>query len=117
VHALYANFVFCEVLFSAACRMAENCIKNQYHISRPLYVTVQPVLLIQESIDRLEQLSDFLSGEVHSTAGVRASLLPEQRISKETLLTISVLLPKLHQIRSAHAQSVSAGRQCPYCED
>jgi hypothetical protein len=38
-----------------------------------------------------------------------ASLPPEKRISKETLLTISVLLPKLHEVRDTHTQGIPLG--------
>ena len=80
-------------------------------------MTTHPLMLIQESIDRLEQLSDFLASEVHPTRDVPAPLPREKRISKETLLTISVLLPKLHEVRNAHTHAVSAARYCPHCED
>jgi hypothetical protein len=80
-------------------------------------MTSNPLLLIRESIERLEQLSDFLASEVRANPTMSASLPPEKRISKETLLTISVLLPKLHEVRDAHTQAISAGRYCRHCED
>lgn len=76
-----------------------------------------PLVLIQESIDRLEKLSLFLASEIHSDPRVSTSFPGEDRISKETLLTISVLLPKLHEVRKTHSRAISAGRYCRHCED
>jgi len=96
----------------------ENCIKNQYPIRGTFSVTTtHPLLLLQESIDWLEKLSIFLASEVHSDPGVSAALPRKERVSKETLLTIRVLLPKLHEVRNAHTQAISAGRYCQSCED
>jgi hypothetical protein len=80
-------------------------------------MSTHPLLLIQESIERLEQLSDFLAGEVRSNPAMPEPLPPETLINKETLLTISVLLPKLHEVRHVHAQAISAARYCQHCED
>jgi hypothetical protein len=80
-------------------------------------MTSHPFTLIQESIERLEQLADFLAGEVRPDSALSMPLPPEKLISKETLLTISVLLPRLHQVRNTHAQAISATRYFQNCED
>jgi hypothetical protein len=72
--------------------------------------------LLQDSIDKLEQLSAILAEELGS--GTPAERLPpERRIRKEVLLSISVLLPKLHAAHSLQSQSVSAPRSCPNCDE
>jgi hypothetical protein len=76
----------------------------------------QPSALIEDSIDKLEQLSAILAEELGSGAGPER-LPPERRIRKEVLLSISVLLPKLHAARSLQAHGFPAPRFCPHCED
>jgi hypothetical protein len=72
--------------------------------------------LLQDSIDKLEQLSAILAEELGSgTAAER--LPPERRIRKEVLLSISVLLPKLHAARSLQSQGAAPPRLCPDCEE
>jgi hypothetical protein len=73
--------------------------------------------LIEQSIEQLERLSELLAGEVPSNSRSAASLSRRVRLSKETLLTISVLLPKLHEVREAHRMPSGAARICPGCED
>lgn len=73
--------------------------------------------LIEQSIEQLEKLSELLAGEVPSNSRSMASLSRRVRLSKETLLTISVLLPKLHAVREAHRMPRGAGRTCPACEE
>ena len=70
--------------------------------SRPREQELEPTLLIQQSIEQLERLSVMLADEI---LGERREALPQhKRISKEALLTISVLLPKLREARNAHAR-------------
>jgi hypothetical protein len=76
----------------------------------------QPSILIDDSIDKLEQLSALLAEELSSGAAPER-LPPERRIRKEVLLTISVLLPKLHAARSLPSPTVSLPRFCPNCDD
>jgi hypothetical protein len=79
-------------------------------------MVTDPTSLIQEAIQQLEKLSAFLADEVQS--GRRGtSLPPKKRISKEALLSISVLIPKLRAARSLHAHENQIGRTCPHCED
>jgi hypothetical protein len=75
-----------------------------------------PALLLQDSIDTLEQLSAILAQELGSGAPPER-LPPERRIRKEVLLSISVLLPKLHAARSLQRQAVCTPDFCPHCED
>lgn len=78
----------------------------------------QPVTLILESIDKLEQLSALLAADLR--AGPSPAELPgAQRLGKEVLLGISVLLPKLravHRIEDLGSRPGPAVR-CPSCED
>jgi hypothetical protein len=60
--------------------------------------------LIQQSIEQLERLSEMLAGEVPSNSRSVASLTPRVRLSKETLLTISILLPKLYAVRAVREE-------------
>ncbi len=76
----------------------------------------QPAGLIEESIDKLEQLSAALAEELGSGAPSER-LPPERRIRKEVLLTISVLLPKLQAARSLPRQPCAPPRLCPRCDD
>jgi hypothetical protein len=76
----------------------------------------QPTVLIEDSIDKLEQLSAVLAAELGST-GPPDRLPPDRRIRKEVLLSISVLLPKLHAARSLQRQGGAPPRFCPNCDD
>lgn len=76
----------------------------------------QPTVLIEDSIDKLEQLSALLAEELGS-ASPPEKLPPERRIRKEVLLGISVLLPKLHAARSLQMRAAAAPRFCASCED
>ena len=80
-------------------------------------MATDPTSLIQEAIQQLEKLSAFLADEVQSAPCRGTSLPPKKRISKEALLSISVLIPKLRAARSVHAHENRIGRTCPYCED
>jgi hypothetical protein len=44
-------------------------------------------------------------------------LPPDRRIRKEVLLTISVLLPKLHAARSLQSHAFPPTRLCPSCDE
>lgn len=56
--------------------------------------------LIDQSIADLEALSAQLAGEIPSNSRAMPALPFEVRLSKEALLTISVLLPKLRAVRA-----------------
>jgi hypothetical protein len=77
---------------------------------------IQPSGLIEDSIDKLEQLSALLAEELGSGTPPER-LPPDRRLRKEVLLTISVLLPKLHAARSLPSHAFSAPRLCPNCDD
>ena len=70
--------------------------------SRAREQELEPTVLIQQSIEQLERLSGMLADEILSER--REALPQHKRISKEALLTISVLLPKLREARNAHAR-------------
>jgi hypothetical protein len=79
-------------------------------------MNIQPSGLIDDSIDKLEQLSALLAEELGSGSAPER-LPPDRRIRKEVLLSISVLLPKLHAARSLPGPAASVPRFCPHCED
>jgi hypothetical protein len=74
--------------------------------------------LIDRSIAQLESLAAFLADEVQQPWTTAVLPLPERRLCKEALLTISVLLPKLRAVRRVHVSP--AERQpsrCPSCDE
>jgi hypothetical protein len=76
----------------------------------------QHTVLIEDSIDKLEQLSALLAAELGSAAPPER-WPPDRRIRKEVLLSISVLLPKLHAARSQPGPAMRVPRVCPGCDD
>lgn len=56
---------------------------------------------IDRSIAELESLAAFLADQIQRPRTSTVLPLAERRIYKEALLTISVLLPKLHAVRRA----------------
>jgi hypothetical protein len=79
-------------------------------------MSTQPTVLIEDSIDKLEQLSALLAAELGS-ASPPERLPPDRRIRKEVLLGINVLLPKLHAARSLQNRAFAPPRFCPNCDD
>lgn len=75
-----------------------------------------PTSLIDQSIEDLERLSAYLASDIPSNSRSVASLPSGVRLSKETLLTISVLLPKLQAVR-ARERARAARKACRPCED
>lgn len=73
--------------------------------------------VIEQSIEQLERLSSLLAGDIPSNSRTMTELPARVRLSKETLLTISVLLPKLHAVREARQPPRAHTRTCPTCED
>jgi len=73
-----------------------------------------PTSLIDRSIEDLKALSAYLAGQIPSNSRSVASLPHEVRLSKEALLTISVLLPKLRAVREREHTPVvtKVGRDC-----
>jgi hypothetical protein len=75
-----------------------------------------PTSLIDQSIEALERLAAYLAGEIPSNSRSIASLPSRVRLSKETLLSISVLLPKLQAVRARESERTT-GKVCRACED
>jgi hypothetical protein len=78
--------------------------------------------LIGNSIATLRRLAEMLSNDINASRGL--ALTPERRTSKELLLTISVLLPKLEAARplleSTHSlvdSVTSYSARCESCDD
>jgi hypothetical protein len=71
--------------------------------------------LLQESIDKLEQLRVMLDRELADTAP--SVLPPEHRLGKELLLSIGVLLPKLQAARRTQLHALLAARGCTTCNE
>ncbi len=77
---------------------------------------VTPLTLIDRTIEHLETLTQLLADEVEER--LRSELKPEGKLCKETLLTISVLLPKLKAVRCTPVAMTADYRSaCPSCED
>jgi hypothetical protein len=70
--------------------------------------------LLVETIAKLEQLAVALNREPEAAAST-GSLPPEQRLGKELLLGIRVLLPKLRSASRLHP--AMPYRSCPNCEE
>jgi hypothetical protein len=77
---------------------------------------VTPLTLIDRTIECLESLTVVLADEVDER--VLGELKPEGKLCKETLLTISVLLPKLKAVRRTPVAMTTGYRSaCPSCEE
>lgn len=61
--------------------------------------------LIERSIVQLESLATYLANEVQRPRPATVPPYADRRLCKEVLLTISVLLPKLHAVRQARAHA------------
>ena len=79
---------------------------------------IEPLQLIDETIERLEILSEFLAGEVNDRTDESPLLSPEARTCKEAMLTISVLVPKLQRARALQQSPAAAARrpECINCD-
>ena len=64
---------------------------------------VERVNVLQGSIEHLERVSALLADEVNRASGGSSDLPVAERLSKEALLGISVLLPKLRAVRNFSA--------------
>ena len=74
--------------------------------------------LIDRSIAQLESLAAFLADEVQRPRTTAVLPPSDRRLCKEALLTISVLLPKLHAVRRVHAPPPDPqAPRCPSCDD
>jgi hypothetical protein len=79
-----------------------------------------PVLLV-DAIEKLEQLASALAETPDGATAAQTEALPsDRRLSKELLLSIRVLLPKLRSARGLQApQPLPAApyRSCASCEE
>lgn len=94
-------------------------IKSQLiHVAPSPTMANESPALIDRSIAQLESLAAFLADEVQRPWTTAVLPLPERRLCKEALLTISVLLPKLHAVRRARlSPSDKLLSRCPSCDE
>ena len=77
---------------------------------------VTPLTLIDRTIEHLESLAELLADEVDER--FRSELKPEDKLCKEALLTISVLLPKLKAVHCTPVAITADYRSaCPSCDE
>ena len=77
-----------------------------------------PLSVINETLDRLQTLSEFLLDEVDERVISSQQLTAERRLCKEALQTIRVLMPKLKAVRSTTVVgAVDHPRVCINCDD
>lgn len=72
--------------------------------------------VIDKSIAQLESLATCLADEIQQPWTTGVLPLSERRLCKEALLTVTVLLPKLHAVQRAQARTM-APRGCQSCEE
>jgi hypothetical protein len=81
-------------------------------------MSTSPQTIIDQSIKQLQTLSTILAAEIQQSRHTDAPLPIEKRICKEALLTVSVLLPKLHEARRVvEASDPMPHVQCTSCEE
>jgi hypothetical protein len=80
-------------------------------------VTADARTLLDVSIANLQTLATLLADELGDCGRPLPALSPEARACKEALLTISVLIPKLHVARAMVPVSALLGRGCSHCDD
>jgi hypothetical protein len=74
--------------------------------------------VIDRSIAQLERLAAFLADEIQQPWTTTVLPLSERRLCKEALLTISVLLPKLHAVQRAQVRPAEHRPSgCASCDD
>ena len=77
-----------------------------------------PLSVINETLDHLQTLSEFLLDEVDERVITSHQLTTERRIFKEALQTIRVLIPKLEAVRSTNVVGATDNpRVCLNCDD
>ncbi len=77
-----------------------------------------PLSVINETLDHLQTLSEFLLDEVDERVITSHQLTTERRLCKEALQTIRVLIPKLEAVRSTTVVGASDHpRVCVNCND
>jgi hypothetical protein len=81
-------------------------------------VLASPVSVINDTLDRLHTLSQFLLDEVDERLVTSHQLTTERRLCKEALQTIKVLIPKLEAVRNTNVVSTTDNpRVCISCDD
>jgi hypothetical protein len=77
-----------------------------------------PLAVINETLDHLQTLSEFLLDEVDERVIATHQFTTERRLCKEALQTIRVLIPKLQAVRSTNVVGAIDGpRVCATCDD
>ncbi len=76
-----------------------------------------PASLIDISIEALQALTSHFEDEVAVTHVRAAPLRAEDRASKEALLMIGILIPKLQMIRRSQLASAGPFQRCLNCDD
>jgi hypothetical protein len=97
-----------------------HCIKIQSlaSLSYPPAMTTHTQSVIDQTIKQLRNLSAILAAEIQKPHALGAQLPTEKRICKEALMTVSVLLPKLHEARLVVDDTDPTPVQhCAACED
>lgn len=80
-------------------------------------MTAEPRLLLDASITYLQRLAHVFAEQIGNANESDEGPIPDTRVCKELLLSISVLLPKLQAARYfIGEEDVPAGR-CRSCED
>jgi hypothetical protein len=109
-------------------RLAVRCLRDASDLAFPrsdkeapqllLPQILTPHQLIDDTIDKLETLSGYLSDEVENRAAASRQLTSEARACKEALQTIRILIPKLHRARSVQItnRAQMQFRECLHCE-
>jgi hypothetical protein len=81
-------------------------------------VLASPLSVINETLDHLQTLSDFLLDEVDARAVTSHRITTERRLCKEALQTIRVLIPKLEAVRGTNVVAASDHPNfCVNCDD
>jgi hypothetical protein len=81
-------------------------------------VLASPLSVINETLDHLQTLSEFLLDEVDERVITSHQLTTERRLCKEALQTIRVLIPKLEAVRSTSAVvAMDHPHVCVGCDD
>lgn len=77
---------------------------------------IDPCTLIDQTIDHLQTLSEFLADETGERIHRRAAITPEAYICRDAQATIAALIPKLRAARVMQ-EPQAAHRVCINCDD
>ena len=79
---------------------------------------IDPVQLIDQTIDQLQTLAAHFEDETSQLVPNAAPLSPDAKRCKEALMTINVLIPKLRAARIAQPRlNTRQQRMCLHCEE